>query len=176
MFLDRDRIADGQERRLDCDKALQLPAGPWKLRLLPLSGTYVDGLSGMGEPSEGRSGTFDLTLTAGDKREITATLGAKPARLLGKVGISKGSIPAIGVAVGLLAVADDVNRRMGGARLTRTDSEGKFRFDGLAPGDYRVIASPGLDSVAAVEGFGPGGQNVRLSEGEEGAVDIEWGQ
>ena len=175
VFLERDLLADGEGRRLDCGKSLQVPAGRWRIRPLPLSNAYVQSLTEARTPDEGRSEAFELSLSPGDKKQIVAMLSLKTARVKGQVTINGGT-PAIGMPVGLLAVADDVNRRMGGARLTRADSEGRFRFDGLAPGDYRIVTSPDLDSVAAIENFGPNGQALRLTEGEEAIIEVPWQQ
>jgi hypothetical protein len=175
IFLERDRIADGQERRLDCGQALQVPAGLWHFRPLPLSGSYLQSLTSVNSSAPGRSEVFDLTVAPEDKKDLIATLGIKAATLRGKVQIGRDS-PGIGVPVGLIAVSDDLNRRMGGPRLTRTDGNGAFRIDGLAPGAYRAFSSFGLDSVTAVENFGSGGKFFQLEEGEVADVEIEWQQ
>ena len=74
----------------------------------------------------------------------------------------------------MVAVADDLLRRMGGARLTRTDASGKFRFDGLAPGDYRLMSSAELESVAAVDGAAAQGKTVALRPAQQMEIELEW--
>jgi Carboxypeptidase regulatory-like domain len=172
LFLERDLMADGQERRLDCGKQMALPSGGWRIRPLPLSNTYVDTVTGMSAP-EGRSDGFRLTAGPGETLEIHVTLGAKPASVRGQVRLRGGDV-ASGIPVGLIAIDDGVHRRMGGARLTRADAQGKFRLDGLAPGDYRVFSTPGLDSVTAVDNFSAAGQTMRLEQEEQKEVELTW--
>lgn len=172
LFFERDNYDDGAARRLDCGGSLTLPAGPWNVRLLPLSGHYVKAVQGLASP-EGRSDVMQIALAGAARKELVTEVSAKAARVLGKV-VAGRSQPIIGVAVGLAAVDADTHRRMGGARLGKTDAEGRFRFDGLAPGDYRIITKANLESAGAVDREIDSGNTLSLREGQELELEIEW--
>jgi hypothetical protein len=56
-------------------------------------------------------------------------------------GVVQEGNPAPGAPVFLWAVTDEVRRQLGGTRQILTNTDGRFRFEGLPPGDYRLLAS-----------------------------------
>lgn len=55
--------------------------------------------------------------------------------------------PVAGIPVFLWPVAPDVRRRSGGPRSLVSNLSGEARFEGLAPGEYRAVASFDFDQV-----------------------------
>jgi hypothetical protein len=47
----------------------------------------------------------------------------------------------------LWPVADSARRSLGGPLLRLSDTEGRFRFDSLPPGDYRLLASFDVNEI-----------------------------
>jgi hypothetical protein len=55
--------------------------------------------------------------------------------------------PVIGIPVYLWPVAEHARRSLRGPMRVLSDVNGKYRFDGLPPGDYRLIASYDLTDI-----------------------------
>jgi hypothetical protein len=160
------------ERRLTCGKELRLPAGMWRMRMLPSSDVWVESVTEARRPAEFGGDTMELALAAGERRTVVVRLAPTVARLSGTVKAPDGGA-AVGVPVLLKAVAGELNQKMGGMRRGRTDSEGRFRFDGLAPGEYYLGSGFGWDGGEGAGWSGAGGRLVRLEENE--VVEAEVG-
>jgi hypothetical protein len=107
-------------------------------------------------PRLGRLATSILLLFIGSDASLGALARqdqphASNAIIQGDVSTQNGTI-AIGGAVVVLALAD---REVG---RTSSQGDGRFRFDGLAPGEYTVTAT--------LEGFQPRRSVVRLANGQ----------
>ena len=67
------------------------------------------------------------------------------------VGLSgrvlSGGDPVAGAPVFLFPATPEVRRRVNGIKSTYTDPQGRYRFEGLAPGSYLVLSSFDLDEV-----------------------------
>ena len=57
------------------------------------------------------------------------------------------SKPAPGEPVILWPVAEAARRSLGGPLQALADTDGRFRFDSLPPGDYRMLASFDVNEV-----------------------------
>jgi hypothetical protein len=57
--------------------------------------------------------------------------------------------PSQGAPVFLWPVAESARRSLNGPVQTLSDTEGRFRFDSLPPGDYRVLASFDVNEIDA---------------------------
>jgi 5-hydroxyisourate hydrolase-like protein (transthyretin family) len=174
VILEREGVSDTESERVDCNGRLQLGAGTWKVRAVPLSGSYVEELSEVSRESSPLGGLFEIRLLPRDERVLRATLGSHSARVLGRLVDAVGG-PVAGMPVGLMALSDDVNRKMGGTRLTRTDADGHFRFDGLAPGGYRLLGMLGLDRDNP-SSWPAGGKNLTLGDDDSSDIELRWAQ
>jgi hypothetical protein len=122
------------------DRAL-LPPGRWELMLNPPFGFYVSAFSSpTSRPSAGNlrpDGWNEIFLNG---------FGLMRFSLTGGPGSVHGMVTAAGDAVAgapvYLEAYDPVNRkRLTDLRSARADLRGMYRFDGLAPGLYRVLAT-----------------------------------
>jgi hypothetical protein len=57
------------------------------------------------------------------------------------------SKPVPGAPVFLWPVADSTRRSLSGPLQALSDTEGRFRFDSLPPGDYRLLASFDVNEI-----------------------------
>ncbi len=55
--------------------------------------------------------------------------------------VKQDEAPATAAPVFLWPVDESARRSLGGPKQTLTDTEGKFHFGSLPPGDYRLLAS-----------------------------------
>jgi len=92
---------------------------------------------------------------AGEEIELVVSPGGVVA---GQV-LRPDDLPAIGARVELRANGEAGSRRL----ALRTDADGTFRADGLAPGEYRI-------GVTSSEGATPPAQNVVVNPGAEARV------
>ena len=117
-----------------------LAPGRWELLVTPTAGYYVSGFSG---PSHKR-GTVDRPdgwneIVVQSYSMVRVTLSPGPGGLHGLVQATGGPVP--GAPVYLEAFDPATHTRLLDLRSTRADMRGAYRFDGLAPGAYRITAT-----------------------------------
>jgi len=145
IFLRRKDLTQETPSRLLCGETAHFSPGDWDVVAAPPSSFYIVAL------------TPELTLRPGDKHEIEMEASSKPASLSGQVLTSDGQ-PAIGAPVVLNPLDPSLRSLLGGPRTTRTDHQGRYRFDGLPPGDYEAVLSTP--------------KPVNLSEGQQLTLDM----
>jgi hypothetical protein len=114
--------------------------GRWDLKLTPPSSYYVSAFTGAPRPA-GRSvradGWNEVDLTYASR--LLFTLSGGPAGIQGMVKFAGEAVPAAPV---FLEGYDQLERRpTTELRAVRADMHGAYRFDDLAPGTYRILAS-----------------------------------
>ena len=115
-----------------------LPPGRWDLSLLPPSGFYVSAFSGVrSEPNDRPDAWNEITINT--FTQVRFSLSAGPGSLHGSVRVAGDVVP--GAPVYLETYDPATKRRLTDLRTVRTDLSGAYRFDGLAPGIYRVLAT-----------------------------------
>lgn len=90
------------------------------------------------------------------------------------IGVSRGALEGIvanGPADCLVVLVPDVRRRTDLYKTTSTDSSGRFRFDRIPPGDYKVFAWQEVDDEAwydpeFMRAYENRGTPVRIVEGQ----------
>ena len=82
---------------------------------------------------------FDVYVDPRIPTRIRITLSDKAGHITGKVLLD--GKPAVGAPVFVWPMAESARRSLNGPPQALSDTDGQFRFDGLPPGDYRVLAS-----------------------------------
>ncbi len=127
-------------------RALLFP-GRWEIHLLPPPGFYVSGFSaGLAPSAFSRQGSETNShpeawneITIGNFNRVKFSLAGGGGSVHGMVKASGDAVA--GVPVHLEAYDPASRRRVMDLQTTRTDLRGAYRFDGLAPGIYRVLAT-----------------------------------
>ncbi|MGB9454756.1 MAG: carboxypeptidase-like regulatory domain-containing protein [Bryobacteraceae bacterium] len=118
-----------------------LGPGHWELMMAPMTDRYVAAFYGPAyERSERRrpDGWNEIIVGAGNGA-VDFALASDPGSLLGTV--TTGQDPVVGAMVFLEPWDAKQHKRDGEVRTARADIRGHYRFQGLAPGDYRVMAT-----------------------------------
>lgn len=129
-----------QDPKLDANRRAHLSPGPWQLALQPNAAFYVSGFQGTGPQQTSiphPEGWNDVTI--GSAGTANFTLSSNPGSMHGIV--KSAGQPVAGAPVFLEPFDLDPSRRISQTFTTRTDVQGQFRFIGLAPGNYRILAS-----------------------------------
>jgi hypothetical protein len=121
-----------------------LAPGRWELSLKPPPGHYVSGFSGPAISSnpaaaKSRPDGWNEANFLQSFGLVRFSLADGPGSLHGLV--KSGSDLVVGAPVYLEAYDAAARKRLTDLRTTRTDLTGTYRFDDLAPGLYRVLAT-----------------------------------
>ncbi len=118
-----------------------LGLGHWEVMMTPMADRYVGGFYGPGyERSERRRPDGWNEIIAGASYvPVTFELGSDPGSLHGAVTVDQN--PAVGAMVFLEPWDGEQHKRAGDVRTARSDVHGRYQFHGLAPGEYRVMAT-----------------------------------
>ena len=119
-----------------------LGPGRWELMMAPQLNYYVSGFTfngaTWGEPGY-RTDLWNRMVVEGGSAQIMVTLASNPGSMEGAVTADQAA------AVGAMVFAEpwdpEQRKRLGDPRATRTDVHGHYKFQGLAPGSYRVLAT-----------------------------------
>lgn len=130
-----------------------LGAGYWELRAQPPSGHYVESivnLHGAGRRDRRLDGppktdNFEVFVDSSLPARLRVSVSDRAAQISGRVAAEGKGIA--GAPVFLWPVTVSARRPLGGAPQTLTDTGGRFRFENLPPGRYRVLASFDLQEV-----------------------------
>jgi hypothetical protein len=118
--------------------SVQLARGRWEVMLIPAPGNYVSGFYsyGLGRGTNRPDGWNEF-LANGSPIRFNVSGGASEMH-----GVVKYyGEPAPGVPVFLEAWDPDTHKRVSELRTVRTDIRGFYRFQGLAPGVYRILST-----------------------------------
>lgn len=148
----RDLAGTGTPQTLRAPAALA--PGRWQVALAPTPSYYAARfLGGRGARPDGWN---EVELNTGTNAEIEFVLAPHAAAVHGVV--QERGKPVAGVPVYLDAEGLD-------PRMTRTDTEGRYEFYGIAPGPYRVLAT--FDAFA-----GEAARAVELQEGQDQPLEL----
>jgi hypothetical protein len=129
----------------------KLAPGHWLMSARVGATQYVESIMGATVVRDRRpaqpSDAFDVMIGSGFAR-IVVTISDRAAQIDGSVvGVDSKAIP--GAPVFLWPVTEAARRSIGGTKLVLTDVTGRYQFDGLPPGDYRVLATFDVSEVDA---------------------------
>ena len=140
---DLSETEDGRE--IDGPRATLAP-GHWEFRAVAPGGQYVEsivqryGQAPRRSKAEDTSDWYQVFIPTGDWSRLTITVSDQAGELAGRVMAKSKPVP--GAPVFLWPVAVSTRRSLPSPVLQRlSDTEGRFHFDGLPPGDYRLLAT-----------------------------------
>jgi hypothetical protein len=144
--------------------------GRWEFRLNPPDGYYVAsfGVRPLNQRDVTRAEGWN---EAAPNNSIWFALSPGPATVQGSVKVA--GDPAIGAPVYLEAYEPASQRRTLDLHATRTDLRGAYRFDGLAPGTYRVLSTFEYNSPTVAQMDLAGARTVDVPHGGNPTVDLE---
>jgi hypothetical protein len=168
----KDLAGVGEAKRLPLTRGrTTIPAGRWELFLEPPAGAYASFFYGgaISRPYRIRADGWNETVS-GDRRSMQFQLASGPGSVRGMV--KSGSEVAAGAPVYLEGWDTEGKQRVGELRSIWTDGRGQFRFDGLAPGAYRLLATfeylnPDVETMSTTA------QEIIVTVHAEKALDLE---
>jgi hypothetical protein len=148
-----------------------IPAGRWELFLEPPAGAYASSFYGGAilRPYRMRADGWNEGVAV-ERRPMTFQLASGAGSVRGMV--KSGGEFAAGAPVYLEGWDPEAKQRVGDLRSVRTDARGQFRFEGLAPGSYRVLATFEYLNPD-VETMGAAAQEIIVAAHAEKALDLE---
>jgi hypothetical protein len=118
-----------------------LAPGRWEFLLVPPPGYYAAGFFGtfyVRRPDLRADGWNEATIRGGFDR-VRFVLSSGPAAV--HVTVKDSAEPVVGAPVYLEGYDPEGRKRIADLRIARTDTHGLYRFEGLAPGTYRILAT-----------------------------------
>ncbi|HLY16282.1 MAG TPA: carboxypeptidase-like regulatory domain-containing protein [Bryobacteraceae bacterium] len=151
-----------------------LGPGRWEMSAAPPAGYYATALiggSGLPESQRGRADGWTEVMLR-DANAILIKLSSRPASIHGLVN-GPGHDPAPGAPVYLETFDPETHKRLMDLRVIRSDLRGRYHFNGLAPGAYRILSTfeyenPDADAMEAA-----GARTLDLSEATDTAQDLD---
>ena len=149
--------------------------GRYDIALGPAPAWYVVSVSGPRPESvdAGRAdGWNEVILAPNSANTLKFVLSASPAAVHGVVR-DAGGAPAVGIPVFLEAYDLERRKRVKDFQMLRTDINGGYRFTGLAPGAYRLLASFDYRTPDAQVMELPAVKMARVDEGRDVIQDLD---
>jgi hypothetical protein len=174
----QDMAESEEEREFNSGRSVPLASGHWEFRAKAPPGYYVEsitqlyGFAGsrrMYKP-ERVGDWFEVYIEARYSQTIRVAVSDRAGQMMGRV-MAEGK-PVAGAPVYLWPAAEAARRSLGGAQQLIADAGGRFRFDGLPPGDYRVVASFDLSEIDEEAAEECRAQTVRVEERQTAAIDL----
>ncbi len=154
------------------DSHATLFPGRWEIRLLPPPGFYVSGFSTGMAPSEANSHPEAWNeITVGNFNRVKFSLTGGGSSVHGIIRTSGDAVA--GAPVYLEAYDLASRRRVADLQTTRTDLGGAYRFDGLAPGVYRVLATFEYQAPDAAAMEQAGARQIRVEARSDLQLDLD---
>jgi hypothetical protein len=140
----QDLYEAGAEQEIPTPRATLL-AGHWEMSAQAGSDKYIESITNgrgdlrrEGQPEKSVE-WFDIFIEARYSGRIRITVADKAAQITGSVITEGKAVP--GAPVFLWALAETARRSLKGYRMVIADTDGKYHFEGLPPGDYRLLAT-----------------------------------
>jgi hypothetical protein len=141
----RQNLSETEIGREITEKRIALPPGYWEFRAVPAAGYFAKsidrgyGLRGRRRP-ERMADRFELFIDLHPQVQSLSVIASDAGgQLTGRV-VSDGKAVE-GVPVYLWPDSERARRSLAGWQETMSDTAGRFRFETLPPGEYRVLAS-----------------------------------
>jgi hypothetical protein len=168
VFLRPRESVDDPPQRLNCGETATVLPGDWTFTPFTPPNFYLADVLDV----RAADGSYEFNVAPKQRRELVLNLSSRPALIRGKVLAPDGA-PAIGAPVFLRALEADVAARIGPARFSQADHNGEYRFDGLAPGTYEIVASFQLKQGDLSAWRTGAGRTVTVAERQELTFEVE---
>jgi Carboxypeptidase regulatory-like domain len=147
-----------------------LPPGRWEILVIPPAGYYVQQFSPATRDGNSRPDGWNEVVVR-NFTSVRVGLSGGASTLQGRVKAS--GDPAAWTPV-FLEEWDPINRkRLMDLRETYADARGNYRFEGLAPGTYRVLATFDYRAPTAEMMDQAGAQAIDVTEHSDREMDLE---
>jgi hypothetical protein len=153
-----------------------LLAGHWEMSAQAGSDKYIESISNNrgevrreGQPEKSIE-WFDIFIEARNNSRVRITVADKAAQITGGVSNEGKAVP--GAPVFLWPLAESARRSLKGYRMVIADTDGKYHFEGLPPGNYRLLATydfTEIDEAGMDEGLAI---TVRAEESQTTSADL----
>ena len=140
------------ERAITVPRAMLAP-GHWELSGVLGPDQYVESIANMFNRTrrswkiDRPTDAHDVFIEASYSERLVVIISDKAAQIDGVVNNENN--PIAGVPVFLWPVSEQARRSLRGWRSMLSTADGKFHFEGLPPGDYRMLATFDLTEVDA---------------------------
>ncbi len=162
---------DTQKIDLAYDSTRLVP-GRWEFALQPSAAYYPSRYQANGTPSPLRADAWNeqLIVNGSGFNTVKFVLSNAPGTVHGTVTL--GTQQALGAPVFLEASDIPEVRRVRETYLVRTDTRGQFQFSGLAPGQYRLLATFEYQSPSPAEFDGAHAVSIKIEESRDLQQDL----
>ncbi len=151
-----------------------LPPGHWELRAETPPGTYVASMTNYAsirhKDDLHSADWFDVFIEGRSFSQVAVTVSDQAATMQGTAN-SDGK-PVAGAPVYLWPVEENARRSLHGYRSTIADVDGHFKFEGLPPGDYRMVATFDLSWIDEEKIEETHAISVHVDAGGQPAADL----
>jgi len=168
VFLRRNEPPGSEPIRLEGGQSAALIPGEYEAVALATPEYYI---AGVRVPQRG-SAPARLQALPGDSIELTVVVGSRPAGISGTI-LDAEDHPVAGATVFLRPADPYLDVLLEGGRSVRSDQHGRYRFDGLPPGRYRLLASFEIARPRERDWDLPGVGWLTLEEGRRATLDLK---
>jgi hypothetical protein len=164
----------GERQKIDLTTdSVRLPPGRWEFALDPLPALYASRFQTNGNPVPGRADGWneDLIVSGTGVNTVKFVLSNSPGSVQGAVTL--GTQQALGAPVFLESSELEPGRRFKEPFMVRTDTRGQYRFSGLAPGEYRLLATFEYQSPTAAEFDLARAVTIKIEEARDLQKDLD---
>lgn len=139
-----DLAESGLEREIKIPQTTLAP-GHWQISAQTAPGNFIESIDNRYGGSrrswrrERPTDSFDVFIEARQQSSIRVVVSDKAGKITGTVQADEKGVP--GIPVFIWPVAEQARRSLHGKLQTLSDVNGRYRFNSLPPGDYRLLAT-----------------------------------
>ncbi|MEK7406992.1 MAG: carboxypeptidase-like regulatory domain-containing protein [Acidobacteriota bacterium] len=164
----------GESEPRPAEPKMRLQPGYWELTAAPPPSHYFKDVDAPGWRRRSKAGQhpdwYEFYIEPRWGGSVGVSFSSRPATLAGVVALRKK--PVCGAPVFLFPVTAETRRRMNGMKTAFTDAEGRYQFEGLAPGRYLVLSSFDFGEIGEEILVDANAPSVLLEDGQAGALDL----
>jgi Carboxypeptidase regulatory-like domain len=175
MFARRKELSgSGERQKIDLSAdSVRLPPGRWEFALDVSPALYASRFLTNGNPVSDRADGWneDMIVSGVSVNTVKFVLANSPGTVHGAVTL--GTQQALGAPVFLESSEIEPGRRFKEPFMVRTDTRGQYQFSGLAPGEYRLLATFEYQSPAAADFDLARAVTIKIEESRDLQKDLD---